>query len=134
MPSCTGCVLEVAEGALVCPACKRPTHRGRRRSLLVGAALVLAPALFYLLWTAVLGADFLAKKSPLFGVDERLVYMLSCFASVILEVVGLWFLDRALRLPVDLLTIGAAFLAIVSIPLAIFLLVQIIQIGLRGWG
>jgi len=134
MPPCTGCTQEIAEGALVCPTCKKPTYDGRKRSLLIGAAMVLAPALLYLLWARVLGADFLAKQPFLFGIDGRLVFMLSCFGGVVVEVVALWFLDRTLRRPVDSLTLGAAFLAIVSIPLAIFLFVQIIVTGMRGWG
>ena len=92
-----------------------PTHRGRKRSFLIRAAPVLAPGLFYLLCVGVLGLDFVAKKAPFFGIDERLVYMEYCFGGVIVEIAALWLLrPDSLRRPIDLLTIGAALLAIVS--------------------
>jgi len=111
MPPCTGCSLQVTEGALVCPACKAPTYRGRKRSFLIGTALAFGPGLFYLLWVGVLGLHFLAKKALLFGIDERLVYMEYCFGGVIVEIAALWFLDRTLRRPIDLLTVSATLLA-----------------------
>lgn len=133
MPACTGCVLQVAEGTLVCPACKTATHRGRKRSFLIGAALVLAPVLVYYLWIAVLGLDFVAKKAPLFGIDERVVYIEYCLGAGIIQIVALWFLDRTVRRPIDLLTIGAALLGIVSILLALFMFVMSLVLPMAGW-
>jgi hypothetical protein len=133
MPPCTGCAIEVAEDTLVCPSCRTPTHIGRKKSLRIGAALVLAPALFYFLWVGILGADFLAKKARHLGIDDRLVYMECCLAGAIVEFAALWFLNRVLRRPFNLLTVCAALLAMVSIPFVIFLFVEIILIGLSGW-
>jgi hypothetical protein len=41
---------------------------------------------------------------------------------------------RTLRWPVDLLAVAAVSLAFVSIQLAIFFFMEVILIGLRGWG
>ncbi|MGA8224376.1 MAG: hypothetical protein WB780_22210 [Candidatus Acidiferrales bacterium] len=134
MPLCPSCAQEFREGALACPGCKTPTLRGRKRWLLIGTALVLAPALVYLLWIGILGADFLEKKAQRFSFDERLLYMECCLAGAIVELAALWFLNRVLRRPFHLfLTLGAAILALVSIPLAISFFVEIFVIGLRGW-
>lgn len=132
MLPCPNCAHELLEVALVCPACKTHTLRGRKRWLLIGAALVLAPALIYLVWVGILGADFLENKAQHFGFDERLLYMECCFAGVIVELAAMWFLNRVLRRPFNLLTLGAAFLALVSIPLAISFFVEIFVIGLGG--
>jgi hypothetical protein len=133
MPPCTDCGHELPKDALVCPACKTPTRRGRKRWLRIGAPLVFAPPLLYLLWVGVLGADFIAKKSQRFGFDERLIYMECCLGALIVEVAALWFLNRVLRRSFDLLTVSATLLALVSIPLAIVFFMEVFVIGLRGW-
>jgi hypothetical protein len=133
MPSCTGCVLQVAEVALVCPACKAPTRRGRKRWLLIGAALALAPVVFYSLWIVALGSDFVAKKAPFYGIDERVVYVNFCLIGGFMEIVALWFLDRTVRRPIDLLTIGAALFGILSILATLFLFGLCLVLPLAGW-
>lgn len=118
----------------MCAGCKTPTRRGRKRALVIGAALVLGPVLLYLLWIVVLGVDFIEKKARDLGFDERLIYMESCFGCIILEIVALWFLNRTVRWPIDLLSIGAGLLAILSILLALFMFVIIVGIAMGGAG
>jgi hypothetical protein len=133
MPSCSTCALPISVGSSLCPACEGTTKK-RRKSLLIGAALVFAPGLFYLLWVGLLGLDFVANRAPLFGIDERMVYMECCFGGVIVEIVALWFLNRNVRWRFDLLTIGTALLAILSILQVLFMFVVLVGVAMGGAG
>ena len=87
------------------------------------------------MWVGIAGPDFVADKAaPFFSIDERIVYIWCCVASVLTEIFAIWLFNRCVRAPIDALTIVATGMGLLSFLVIAFMFVVIVGISMGGAG